>query len=96
MRRFLHTIREGAGIALNYEEHDITTEVISGDYRATKRHVAWKGEVVCTFPAEGEVCWKPAAELAIAFAGIDGFCSEVFMKAWQTFSADNQLNNMEL
>ena len=96
VRRFLHTIREGAGMALNYVEHDITTEVISGDYRATKRHVAWKGEVVCTFPAEGEVCWKPAAELAIAFAGIEGFAIEAFLKAWQTFTAENNINNMEI
>ena len=95
VRRFLHTIREGAGMSLNYVEHEITTEVISGDYRATKRHVAWKGEVVCTFPSEGEVCWKPAADLVSAFAGIEGFTSEAFLKGWQAFSTENNLNNME-
>ena len=95
VRRFLHTVREGAGMSLNYVEHEITTEVISGDYRATKRHVAWKGEVVCTFPSEGEVCWKPAAELASAFAGIEGFTSEAFLKGWHAFSSENNLNNME-
>ena len=95
VRRFLHTIREGAGMALNYIEHEITTEVISGDYRATKRHVAWKGEVVCTFPSEGEVCWKSAAELASAFAGIEGFTSEAFLRGWQSFCTENNINNME-
>ena len=55
VRRFLHSVREVANLPLTYVEHNETTEIISADYRANKRHVAWKGQLLCSFPTEGEV-----------------------------------------
>ena len=89
VRRFLHTVRERAGLGLLYEEHGETTEVISGDYRANKRQVSWKGTVVCVFPAEGETKWEPETTLQAAFADIEGFGARDFLAKWSEFVAAN-------
>ena len=86
VRRYLHSIREKAGMALNYEEFGETVEIISGDCRATKRRVAWKGIVVCTFPAEGEVEWKTDS-FGAAFGSLVGYTEENFIRGWQDFAA---------